>query len=111
MTGHAQACNRQSIYCVPLYDSLGENALEFILTHAEVTFCFVQGEKLGALSKALAKVNGLVKTVVYWGSPDNAALEVSRDFISHHIVVGLQCPSLASARLGLFLPSSLSPIL
>ena len=61
---------------MPLYDSLGENALEFIISHAEVTFCFVQGEKLGQLSKALAKVDGLVKTVVYWGTPDKAALEV-----------------------------------
>ncbi len=73
---YAQACNRQTVYCVPLYDSLGENALEYIITHAEVTYCFVQSEKLGQLAKALAKVNGLVKHVVYWGAPDSSAIEV-----------------------------------
>lgn len=31
-----QACNRMSYMCVPLYDSLGENAIEFIVRHAEV---------------------------------------------------------------------------
>lgn len=29
-----QACNRMSIYCVPLYDSLGEHAIEYIINHS-----------------------------------------------------------------------------
>lgn len=30
-----QACNRQSAWCIPLYDTLGENAIEYIVNHAE----------------------------------------------------------------------------
>ncbi len=30
-----QACNRMSMQCVPLYDSLGENAIEYIVNHSE----------------------------------------------------------------------------
>lgn len=37
-----QACNRQNLYCVPLYDSLGENAIEFIINHSETSAVFVQ---------------------------------------------------------------------
>jgi len=33
-----QACNRMTIYCVPLYDSLGESAIDYIISHS--------GEKL-----------------------------------------------------------------
>ena len=72
-----QACNRQSVYCVPLYDTLGEDALEYILQHAEITICFVQGSKLPNLAKVLAKVQGLVKTVVHWGEVDSAAVQVA----------------------------------
>ncbi len=32
--GLPQACNRQSVYCVPLYDTLGENAIEYIINHS-----------------------------------------------------------------------------
>lgn len=31
-----QACNRMSYQCVPLYDTLGENAVEYIINHSEV---------------------------------------------------------------------------
>ncbi|KAK9825324.1 hypothetical protein WJX74_009471 [Apatococcus lobatus] len=65
-----QACNRQSVYCVPLYDTLGEEALVYILGHAEISICFVQGPKLPALSKALASKESRVKTVIYWGEVD-----------------------------------------
>jgi long-chain acyl-CoA synthetase len=46
-----QACNRMSYVCVPLYDTLGENAVEFILNHSEASVVFVQGAKLGELAK------------------------------------------------------------
>lgn len=65
-----QACNRQSVYCVPLYDTLGEDALVYILRHAEISICFVQGPKLTALGKALASNQSRVKTVIYWDQID-----------------------------------------
>jgi long-chain acyl-CoA synthetase len=32
-----QACNRMNLYCVPLYDTLGENAIEYIMKHSGST--------------------------------------------------------------------------
>ena len=50
---HAQACNRMSYECVPLYDSLGENAIEFIVGHSEQVAVVVAAGKLPKLAKAL----------------------------------------------------------
>ncbi|CAK0787391.1 hypothetical protein CVIRNUC_010611 [Coccomyxa viridis] len=36
-----RACNQQSIYFVPVYDSLGENAVEYIIDHSESSILFV----------------------------------------------------------------------
>ncbi|KAL0384138.1 UNVERIFIED_CONTAM: Long chain acyl-CoA synthetase 2 [Sesamum radiatum] len=41
-----EACIGQSITYVPLYDTLGANAVEFIINHAEVSIAFVQESKL-----------------------------------------------------------------
>ncbi|KAL0365461.1 UNVERIFIED_CONTAM: Long chain acyl-CoA synthetase 2 [Sesamum angustifolium] len=41
-----EACIGQSITYVPLYDTLGANAVEFIINHAEVSIAFVQENKL-----------------------------------------------------------------
>eukprot|EP00951_Prasinocladus_malaysianus_P004105 scaffold28990_cov32-Prasinocladus_malaysianus.AAC.4 len=46
-----QACNRMSYICVPLYDTLGENAVEFIINHSETHVVFVQASKMTALVK------------------------------------------------------------
>ena len=35
----SQACNRQSYHCAPLYDTLGENAIEYIINHSEPSSC------------------------------------------------------------------------
>lgn len=68
-----QACNRMSYVCVPLYDTLGENAVEFILNHSEASVVFVQGAKLGELAKASKNLEH-VKHVVYWGEASEEAL-------------------------------------
>ena len=36
-----QACNRQAFVCVPLYDSLGEDAVEFEVREVPVEDCVV----------------------------------------------------------------------
>lgn len=62
-----QACNRQNLYCVPLYDSLGEHAIEFIIKHAEATCVFTQSDKFGTLAKSLPHVRGCAGgCVVLW---------------------------------------------
>lgn len=62
--------------CVPLYDSLGENAIEYIINHSESIVAFVAASKIGQLVKALPRVTGVLKAIVYWGTPAADALEV-----------------------------------
>lgn len=62
-----QGCNRMNLYCVPLYDTLGENAIEYIVKHSESSVLFSHGEKLGMMAKALPALKSQVTTVVYWG--------------------------------------------
>ncbi|KAL5987163.1 eukaryotic long-chain fatty acid CoA synthetase (LC-FACS) [Asimina triloba] len=45
------ACNSHGIYYVPLYDTLGANAVEFIINHAEISIAFIQENKIDAVSQ------------------------------------------------------------
>jgi len=40
-----EACNALGLHCVPIYDTLGAGAVEFIICHAEVTIAFVEEKK------------------------------------------------------------------
>ncbi|KAK4793938.1 hypothetical protein SAY86_011932 [Trapa natans] len=40
-----EACNGHSLICVPLYDTLGPGAVNYIIDHAEIKFVFVQDKK------------------------------------------------------------------
>ena len=82
LTASAQACNRQSVYCVPLYDTLGENAIEYIISHSESTIVFTSALNFPKLAQALPKVKEQLKTVVYWGKADSANEQVSIAFHS-----------------------------
>lgn len=44
-----EACNAQSLVCVPLYDTIGPRAVNFIIDHAEIDFVFVQDKKVKEL--------------------------------------------------------------
>jgi long-chain acyl-CoA synthetase len=71
-----------SYQCVPLYDTLGENAVEYIVNHSEAAAVFVEASKVGKLAGAFKAASGgiapgQVKAVVYWGSgPDAAGVQV-----------------------------------
>jgi acyl-CoA synthetase (AMP-forming)/AMP-acid ligase II len=54
--------------CVPLYDSLGENAIEYIINHSESVFVVLAAAKLTSFAASLPKVTQPLKGVVYWGS-------------------------------------------
>lgn len=75
-----QACNRQNLCCVPLYDSLGENAVEFIINHSDSGVVFVSTEKLSLLVKAIDKVVAVMKVVVVWGEGNPQAEQVGAVF-------------------------------
>mmetsp|Transcript_21388 Transcript_21388/g.53882 ORF Transcript_21388/g.53882 Transcript_21388/m.53882 type:complete len:655 (+) Transcript_21388:111-2075(+) len=70
-----QACNRQNLMCVPLYDTLGVTAVEFILKHSDAASVFVEGAKLATLASALPSVKDQLKLVVYWGEATSEAQE------------------------------------
>ena len=67
-----QACNRQNMYCVPLYDSLGEHAIEYIIKHSESTIVFAQAAKLATLAKSLPHVRACMRACVRTGGRPGA---------------------------------------
>ncbi|KAL0371909.1 UNVERIFIED_CONTAM: Long chain acyl-CoA synthetase 4 [Sesamum calycinum] len=62
-----EACNAHGLYCVPLYDTLGAGAVEFIICHAEVTLAFVEEKKISELSKTFPGAAKYLKTIVSFG--------------------------------------------
>ncbi|KAJ8616315.1 hypothetical protein MRB53_035687 [Persea americana] len=62
-----EACNAHGIYCVPLYDTLGAGAVEFIISHAEVSLAFVEEQKIPELLKTLPNAAKFLKTIVSFG--------------------------------------------
>ncbi|KAI3792612.1 hypothetical protein L2E82_06495 [Cichorium intybus] len=62
-----EACNAHGLYCVPLYDTLGAGAVEFIICHAEVTIAFVEEKKINELLKTFPKAGEHLKTIVSFG--------------------------------------------
>ncbi|KAG8055991.1 hypothetical protein GUJ93_ZPchr0001g29672 [Zizania palustris] len=62
-----EACNAHGIYCVPLYDTLGAGAVEFILCHAEVEIAFAEENKIEQVLKTFPKSTEFLKTIVSFG--------------------------------------------
>ncbi|KAL2902778.1 Long chain acyl-CoA synthetase 4 [Bienertia sinuspersici] len=62
-----EACNAHGIYCVPLYDTLGAGAVEFIISHAEISIAFVEEKKIPELLKAVQNTSKYLKTLVSFG--------------------------------------------
>ncbi|PSC69675.1 long-chain fatty acyl ligase [Micractinium conductrix] len=63
----AAACNRQTVYCVPLYDSLGDSTVQYILDHSESSIVFCSAAKVHVLAAALPMTQRTVRHVVVWG--------------------------------------------
>ncbi|XP_019169885.1 PREDICTED: long chain acyl-CoA synthetase 2 [Ipomoea nil] len=63
-----EACNSQAISYVPLYDTLGANAVEFIINHAELSIAFVQENKIPAILTCLPRCISHLKTIVSFGN-------------------------------------------
>lgn len=71
---HTKRFDRYLACAVPLYDSLGEDAVEYTVNHAETSAIFAQAAKLPQLNKALARIKKNVQTIVYWGEADSSTL-------------------------------------
>ncbi|XAR70180.1 Long-chain-fatty-acid--CoA ligase [Bertholletia excelsa] len=63
-----EACNAHGLFCVPLYDSLGAGAVEFIICHAEVTIAFVEEKKIPELLKTFPNSTKYLRTIVSFGN-------------------------------------------
>ncbi|XP_068655971.1 probable CoA ligase CCL6 [Aristolochia californica] len=63
-----EACNSHGIYYVPLYDTLGANAVEFIINHAEVSIAFVQENKIDSMLACLSNCAQYLQTIVSFGA-------------------------------------------
>lgn len=62
---------------VPVYDSLGESAVQYIVNHSEATIAVVESSKLAAFCNVLSQMPG-VKTLVYIGAGVEAAIETAK---------------------------------
>ncbi|KAI8471525.1 MAG: hypothetical protein J3K34DRAFT_416911 [Monoraphidium minutum] len=84
-----QACNRMSYECVPLYDSLGENAIEFIVRHSEAVAVFVVASKAAKLAQAVDHLQAggdhHLKHVIFWGG--DAPAETVEALKAHGLTV------------------------
>ena len=52
---------------VPLYDSLGESSVEYIIGHSEASIVFTSTQKFPLLEKTLHKTKDNIKIIVYFG--------------------------------------------
>ncbi|KAL4444107.1 hypothetical protein ABPG75_011844 [Micractinium tetrahymenae] len=74
-----RACDVISGTIVPIYDSLGESAVEYIVNHSEMCMALVDTPNLAKFAKAADKIKQHVKTVIYIGQGDDAALKTCSD--------------------------------
>ncbi|KAH7862682.1 hypothetical protein Vadar_008074 [Vaccinium darrowii] len=62
-----EACNAHGLHCVPIYDTLGAGAVEFIICHAEVTIAFVEEKKIPEVLKTFPNTTQYLRTIVSFG--------------------------------------------
>ncbi|XP_010267912.1 PREDICTED: long chain acyl-CoA synthetase 1-like [Nelumbo nucifera] len=63
-----EACNAHSLICVPLYDSLGPGAVNFIIDHAEIDFVFVQDKKVKEVLSPDCRAAQRLKSIICFTS-------------------------------------------
>ncbi|CAK7335715.1 unnamed protein product [Dovyalis caffra] len=75
-----EACNAHGLYCVPLYDTLGASAVEFIICHSEVSIAFVEEKKISELLKTFPNATQHLQTIVSFGKIAPKELEEIEKF-------------------------------
>ncbi|KAI8546209.1 hypothetical protein RHMOL_Rhmol07G0099400 [Rhododendron molle] len=60
-----EACNAHGLHCVPLYDTLGAGAVEFIICHAEVTIAFVEEKKIPEVLKTFPNTTQYLRSKLH----------------------------------------------
>ncbi|KAH6830110.1 AMP-dependent synthetase and ligase family protein [Perilla frutescens var. hirtella] len=75
-----QACNAYGLHCVPLYDSLGAGAVEYIICHAEISIAFVEETKISELLKTFPSSEKYLKTIVSFGEVNQDQRDLAGNF-------------------------------
>ncbi|XP_074282533.1 long chain acyl-CoA synthetase 4-like [Silene latifolia] len=75
-----QACNAHGLHCVPLYDSLGADAVEYIICHAEVSIAFVEEKKVPEVLKTMPRTTKHLRTLVSFGKVAADQKEAAKEF-------------------------------
>lgn len=75
-----QACNAHALYCVPLYDTLGAGAIEFILNHAEISIAFAEEKKIPEVLKTFPSTTKYLRTLVSFGNVTSEQREEVENF-------------------------------
>ncbi|KAL7233038.1 hypothetical protein ACSBR1_016811 [Camellia fascicularis] len=75
-----QAFNAHGLYCVPLYDSLGAGAVEYIICHAEISLTFVEETKIPEVIKTFPNTIKYLKTLVSFGKVTDEQKKVAENF-------------------------------
>ncbi|XP_066362052.1 long chain acyl-CoA synthetase 1-like [Miscanthus floridulus] len=63
-----EACNGYSLICVPLYDTLGAGAVDYIIDHAEIDVVFIQDKKIKEVLSPNCKSAKRLKALVAFTS-------------------------------------------
>ncbi|KAL6865359.1 hypothetical protein ACP4OV_016510 [Aristida adscensionis] len=63
-----QACNGYTLICVPLYDTLGAGAVDYIIDHAEIDVVFIQDKKIKEILSPNCKSAKRLKALVTFTS-------------------------------------------
>lgn len=56
--------------------------MQYTVNHSETSLIFIEASKIGTLSKAIPKIKGNVRTVVYWGSSSSGDVESVKKEVS-----------------------------
>ncbi|XP_062180339.1 long chain acyl-CoA synthetase 1-like [Phragmites australis] len=83
-----QACNGYSLICVPLYDTLGAGAVNYIIDHAEIDVVFIQDKKIKEILSPNCKSAKRLKALVAFTSATseqiNGADQIGMKMYSWH---------------------------
>lgn len=62
---------------VPIYDTLGESAVEYIINHSGLTVALIEPAKLAGFAAVAPKVAGQVRTIVTTSEPQDDAAKAA----------------------------------
>ncbi|KAK9062743.1 hypothetical protein SSX86_019932 [Deinandra increscens subsp. villosa] len=75
-----QACNAHGLHCVPLYDTLGTDAVKYIICHAEISIIFAEESKICEVLKTLPDTGKYLKTLVSFSTITNEQKQMAENY-------------------------------